>query len=100
MSKVTKSVINFLSSVPVYIFTIKLDMPEIVATLLLFGYWILAGGILGFLLGCKKPSLNIIALAFVIALLALHYKTSLCISRDLETAVKSFGNFFTCGMLK
>jgi len=88
-----QAVTNFFSSVPVYI-SLKFGLSELVSTIIFFGYWVLAGGVLGWSIGVKGIP-GVIPVILIVVLVALHLYCQREAGNIISEALKGLGDVFT-----
>jgi len=88
---------NVLSSVPVLL-TLRLGFSAQHNHVIIFIYWIVIGGVLGFLVGFKRPIPGMVAIVMLVVLLVFHELAQRRVAQDLAAAAEALGDVLSGGM--
>jgi uncharacterized membrane protein YfhO len=91
--EITQKVGLFIGSVPAYL-AAKINSSDPFVTVVFIIYWILVGGVIGFISSLKTPKVKIIMALLVIILVIAHYVAMTELSKDISRAVQALGDLF------
>ena len=94
-NEVFKGIINFITSIPTFLFEAKLNMPQLVQNVLFFIYWVLVGAIFGWLAGRKGMFSKMLFVILIGGLIIVHRIVQVKLEKELAAALEAIG-----GMLK
>ena len=89
-----RTAINFLSGIPILIFSTKLNIPEALVNVSFFVYWIVLGGVIGWLAAGKKALSKIALILLIVAVIVSHRFVQTKLERDIEAALEALGSLF------
>jgi hypothetical protein len=85
---------QFFSSTPAYLAT-RINSSDPFVTVVFFLYWIVVGGVFGFLAGMKQPLGKALAIALTVILAIAHAMAQAEISREIEEAIQALTGLFS-----
>lgn len=94
-NEILRGTINFIVSVPAFLFSSWLDLPLILQNVLFFVYWAIIGGLLGLLLSRKKPVFKVMAVIIIAALVITHWQIKGRLEREIAGASNALEALFT-----
>lgn len=95
-NEILRGTINFIASVPTFLLSSWLDLPQILQNILFFAYWAIIGGLLGLLLSRKKSFIKTICVIIaVVFLVIVHRVVQVTLETQLRDALRGLGALFT-----
>lgn len=93
-NEILRSIINFLGSVPTLVFGAKFNISGLLQNISFFIYWVLLGGIVGWLVSQKHPLFKGAMLILIAGLFILHRMVQVNLERELEAAMETLYKAF------
>lgn len=95
-NEILRGTINFIASVPTFLLSSWLDLPQIFQNILFFAYWAIIGGLLGLLLSRKKSFIKTICVIIAVVFLVIaHRVVQVPLETQLRDALRGLGALFT-----
>lgn len=98
-SETLQTIINFFASLPTLVLSASFNIPTFLQIVLFFVYWVLVGGILGWLLSRQHLLFKVTALVLVVGLIVSHWVAQVKLEHELDMLLRAIGKALIGGSI-